>query len=103
MKYFTYIILVLFTLVSWNVCALRDPFLYRVGHRYVCVGIGTIDTSLFFAQIYKDGLPYIVGLHDTVGDDTVVSITPISVTLENNRGELHTVILTKIFKKSPST
>ncbi len=99
MRYLRSLVLIL---ISWNMCALRDPFCYGDGaHRYVCAGIGNIDYNIFFARIYKDGLEYTVCLHDMIDKDEVVSITQASVTLLNKQGDLHTLVL--VSKKNDIT
>ena len=85
--------LLLLTLV-FSAYAMRDPFSYGLeGHRYACAGIGNIENKIFFAHIYKDGLLYVVRLHDKIADDEVVSVTSLSVTLKSEAGELHTMLL----------
>ena len=83
----------LLVLLSYPVYALRDPFSYGTGHKLLCLSVGQVNERHFFARIYKDGLIYTVRLHDRIAYDEVIAFTKSSVTLKDERGICHTLVL----------
>lgn len=79
---------------SSGYASVRDPFSYYDSPRFVCAGIGSIDSGTFFAHLYCDGVSHCVRLHESVAGYTVTALTATSITLKDSSVNTHTLILT---------